>query len=46
MTSVIIPAKDVGKVIFEDLLEFAIEQYGPEGEELLAEFLQFWSETY
>ncbi len=38
MTTVI-PAKDVGKVIFQELQEFAIEQYGAEGEYLLAKFL-------
>ncbi len=37
--STIIPAAVVGKVIFQDLQDFAIAQYGDEGEELLAKFL-------
>lgn len=43
--STIIPAKDVGTVIFQELQEFAKEQYGSEGEELLAKFLEYLAET-
>jgi hypothetical protein len=39
MMTTIIPAADVGKVIFQELQEFAIAQYGTEGEKLLTQFL-------
>jgi len=35
----VIPAKDIGKAIFQELQEFAQEQYGAEGAELLAKYL-------
>ena len=42
-----IPAKDVGRVIFEDLREFAQKEYPQateaEREHLIAEFLGAWS---
>ena len=42
----IIPAKDAGRVIYEDLLKFAIEKYGVDGEVLLANFLDNWTSQY
>ena len=42
----IIPTKDVGRIIYEDLLKFAVEKYGDDGEELLAKFLDSWASQY
>jgi len=39
----IIPAADVGQVIYDELAQFAQANYGDDGQKLLAEFLEILS---